>query len=219
MQPTFLEVKPLNSNQDNNHKAKKLAVLLHGVGSDAKDLISIVPYINQSLPDVHFLALNGLQKYDLASFGFQWFSLQNRDQKAMQEGVKQTVPLVVEFLEQKLRELELNFEDLFLIGFSQGTMLATHIATSFKEKLAGIVGFAGTIIPNPNFTGNIHTPICFIHGSEDEVLKVDLMRQSAQHLKEIGFNVETYEIPFLTHSIDMKCIQIAIKFIKNNYES
>ncbi len=213
LSPSFVEVKPLEP------KAKKLVVFFHGVGSDAKDLISIVPYMQDSLPDAHFISLNGLQKYDMASFGYQWFSLKDREQRVMAQEVGKAVPLVINSLENFLQKLELSFEDLFLVGFSQGTMLATHIATSFDKRLAGVVGFAGAIIPKADFCGNFNTPICFIHGKEDEVLPIDLMYKSADYLKQFSFNVETHEIPFLTHSIDMQCIQIATKFIKNYYES
>jgi phospholipase/carboxylesterase len=213
MQPSFLEIKPLDP------VARTLVVFFHGVGSDAKDLIGIVPYMQESLADAHFLSLNGLQRYDMAHFGYQWFSLQNRDSQIMQTEIEKTAPLVINFLEAKLDEMKLTYKDLFLVGFSQGTMLATYIATCFERELAGIVGFAGAIIPNPNFQGNIKTPICFIHGKNDEVLRVEMMRQSVDHLKNIGFSVESHEIPFLTHSIDMECIKIATNFIKNNYES
>lgn len=209
MQYSFIQTLPLQP------KASKLAILLHGVGSDAQDISMIIPYMQQSLPGVHFIALDGLQKYDMGAFGYQWFSLQNRNQQNMQIEAGKTAPLVIKFLELKLAELALDFEDLFLIGFSQGTMLSMQIANSFDKKLAGIIGFAGAIIPPQNFDGNNNTPICFIHGSNDEILHIDLMHQSADFMKKLGFKVETHTIPNLTHSIDMRCIQIANNFISN----
>ena len=217
MTEAFLQINPINL--ETNIKTKNLIVMFHGVGSNAQDLINIVPYMQKDLPNSHFISLNGVQKYDMAPFGFQWFSLKNRDAKIMRLEVDKTIPIVIEFLEKKIIELGLDFEKLFLVGFSQGTMLATSIATSFKQKLAGIVGFAGAIIPQDNFTGNNRTPICLIHGLDDEVLKIELMRQSRDYLKQLGFQVESHEIPFLTHSIDIQSIQIATNFIKNNYVS
>jgi phospholipase/carboxylesterase len=206
----FLQISPINS------AAKNLVVMFHGVGSDAQDLINIAPYMQKDLPDTHFISLNGLQKYDMAPFGFQWFSLKNRDTNVMRSEVDKTIPAVFDFLEKKIIELNLSFEQLFLVGFSQGSMLATSIATSFKQKLAGIIGFSGAVILR-NFTGNNLTPICLIHGLEDEVIKIELMRRSRDHLKQLGFQVESHEIPFLTHSIDMQGIKIATNFIKNHY--
>jgi phospholipase/carboxylesterase len=203
----FVETKPLSGN------AKKLAILLHGVGSDAKDLAMIIPYMQEALPDFHFISLNGAQKYDAAAFGYQWFSFKSREHKYLEEEVGKTVPVLLNFAQEKLSDLSLDFEDLFLIGFSQGAMVATHVATSFDKKLGGIVAFSGTIIPRSNFQGNINTPICFIYGTDDEILSLELIRNSARILSQIGFNAESFEIPRLGHSIDLKGIQLANNFI------
>jgi phospholipase/carboxylesterase len=173
----------------------------------------IIPYMQEYLPDAHFISLNGLQKYDMSVFGYQWFTFKSRDHKDLEREVGKSVPAVVDFLTDKIAELSLSFDDVFLVGFSQGTMLATHIATSFDEKLAGIIGFSGTIIPNSNFKGNVKTPICFIYGTDDEVLSVDFLRSSVQTLQQIGFHVESHEIARLGHSIDLNGIKLANNFI------
>ena len=207
MKHGYVEAKPLSGS------TKKLAILLHGVGSNAEDLAMIIPYMQESLPDFSFISLNGPQKYDLAAFGYQWFSFQSRELEDLEREVGKTLPAVLDFIEEKLQELSLGFEDLFLIGFSQGAMLATHIATSFNKKLGGIIAFAGTIIPRSSFEGNTKTPICFIYGTEDEILSLERLRNSTEMLKQIGFNVESNEIADLGHSIDLKSIAFANNFI------
>ncbi len=212
MQYSFIETKSINP------KPTKLAVLLHGVGSDAKDLAMIIPHMQKTLPSVHFIALNGIQPYDMANFGYQWFSFKDRSPESMQTQADQSLPLVMKFLQMHLDLLGLDFSDLFLIGFSQGTMLATHIGMYGGKKMAGIVGFAGSIIPprkqaSGQLSDQQKTPICFIHGAQDNVLSIDIMRQSADFLSKIGFTVYSHEIQNLTHSIDMRSIQIANNFI------
>ena len=123
--------------------------------------------------------------------------------------------MVIEFLKVQLESLDLGFENLFLVGFSQGAILSNYIATSFKEKLGGIISFAGAMIPIDVASGSLHTPVCFIHGIEDQVISIDLMRRSAEKMRELGFTVQAHEIPNLTHSIDMRCIEIANNFILN----
>jgi len=211
MDITFEEVLPLRG------PAKNLVVMLHGVGSNAKDLISIAPYMRQSLEKTHFISLNAPNKYDMAPFGYQWFSLQNRELSILQKGLAEAVPHVVKFLEDKTKELNLKFEDVFLMGFSQGSMVSTHVAMSFNKKLAGVVGMSGSIIPRPVFEGNNQTPICLMHGTDDEVISVDTMYRGEKYLGGLGFNVQAHVIPFLGHSIDVKCITIAVNFIKNHH--
>lgn len=194
-----------------------LVIMLHGIGSNAKDLISIAPYMQQHLDQTHFISLNAPHKYDMAPFGYQWFSLQNRDLSVLQEGLSSTMPYVIKYLDNKIKELELKYEDVFLMGFSQGSMVSTHVAMSIKNKLAGVIGIGGSIIPRPIFDGNNQTPMCLMHGTDDEVINIEAMYKGEKYLSGLGFNVQAHAIPFLGHSIDIKCIKIAINFIKKHH--
>ena len=78
----YPEIKPLSG------KADKLLVLLHGVGSDGHDLIGLVPFIQEALPHHHFISPHGVEPYDMAPFGRQWFSLKDRDNTTISQLVK-----------------------------------------------------------------------------------------------------------------------------------
>ena len=78
----YPEIKPLSG------KVGKLLVLLHGVGSDGHDLIGLVPFIQESLPHHHFISPHGVEPYDMAPFGRQWFSLKDRDNATIYRLVK-----------------------------------------------------------------------------------------------------------------------------------
>ena len=49
---------------------------------------------------------------------------------------------------------------------------------------------------------NNNTPILLVHGENDEVVPFSSMKTSENHLKKIGFNVETVPRPDLGHGID-----------------
>ena len=57
---------------------RQLVVLLHGVGADGQDLIGLAPMLARDLPHARFVAPDGPQPCDLAPYGRQWFSLQDR---------------------------------------------------------------------------------------------------------------------------------------------
>lgn len=107
--------------------AKKLVVLLHGVGSNGHDLIKLVPYIQDDLPDCHFMAPHGVEPYDMAAHGRQWFSLQDRTPYVMKRLLGSNVASVTEIIKQKQMGLNLTNKDTILIGFSQGAMLAIYL--------------------------------------------------------------------------------------------
>ena len=68
-------------------KPRQLVVLLHGVGADGNDLIGLAPYWAPMLPDAEFVSPDGPYPCDMAPFGRQWFSLQDRSPGTILAGV------------------------------------------------------------------------------------------------------------------------------------
>jgi phospholipase/carboxylesterase len=207
----------------------KLVIFLHGVGSNGQDLIDLAPLFAEKFKNAYFISPNGSEKYDLAPFGYQWFSLKDRSVEAMSHGIAKSAPILAKNIEEKLAELGLSYKDLILIGFSQGTMMAIDFALRAKEKICAVIGFSGTIVPpkdideliakNSSNASGIEnkTPLCLIHGIDDEVLSVDYMHKSVEFLESQGFPVESLEIPNLRHSIDKNGLDFAINFISKYY--
>ena len=108
--------------------ARQLVVLLHGVGADGDDLIGLAPALARLLPHAAFVAPNGPAPCDMAPFGYQWFSLQDRRPEALLRGVQVAAPLLDAFLDEELARHDLDARRLALVGFSQGTMMALHAA-------------------------------------------------------------------------------------------
>jgi predicted esterase len=62
---------------------RQIVVLLHGVGADGQDLIGLAPMLAERLPHALFVAPDAPQPCDMAPYGRQWFSLQDRRPAAM----------------------------------------------------------------------------------------------------------------------------------------
>ena len=112
---------------------EKLVVMLHGVGSDGNDLISLVPDIKKFMPTCHFISPHGIEAYDMAHFGGQWFSLQDRTPSTILNLIDSNVSLVGNLIEQKQNSLSLTNKDTILFGFSQGTMMGLYLTLSTKD--------------------------------------------------------------------------------------
>ena len=75
--------------------AQQLVILLHGLGADGQDLIGIAPHWAQVLPNAAFVSPNAPFPCDMAPYGYQWFSVQDRSPEAMLSGVRMAAsPLV-----------------------------------------------------------------------------------------------------------------------------
>src|SRR5579871_1369604 len=126
-------------------KPQSVVVLLHGLGADGGDLIGLAPYWAPQLPTTEFLSPHAPYPCDMAPYGRQWFSLQDRSPNMIVAGVQAAAPILEAYLDDVLRERGLPPERLALVGFSQGTMMALHVGLRRPQRLAGIVGYSGAL--------------------------------------------------------------------------
>lgn len=198
------------------NNAKNAVIMLHGVGSNGQDLISLAPYLAQSLPETAFISPDAPFPCDMVPAGYpnsyQWFSLQNRDPHVMLEGVKTAFPLVEEFINAQSERLNIPLEKIALLGFSQGTMTSLHVAPRLKNKISGVLGYSGALLWEEG--GEQKMPIHLIHGEADDVVPVQARELAEKTLTDHGYKVTGHSTKNLTHSIDEKGIQSGAEFLK-----
>ncbi|MFZ4761732.1 MAG: alpha/beta hydrolase [Alphaproteobacteria bacterium] len=200
------------SHSGNIHSA---LVLLHGLGADGQDLISLAPILTKLLPNTIFLAPNAPQPCDMAPYGYQWFSLQDRQEAKIKAGIEVTSPILQAYLDAILQHYQLPDNKLALLGFSQGTMMSLYAAPRRKSAIAGVVGFSGALfggeeLTNPNIS---KPPILLIHGDDDMVVPVSAMPRALEQLETVGFPVKTLLRNGLGHGIDQEGLQAASQFL------
>lgn len=204
---SYPEIKPLSGKTD------KLLVLLHGVGSDGHDLIGLVPFMQEALPNHYFISPHGVEPYDMAPFGRQWFSLKDRDSATISHLVKVNSVKLQKIIEDKQQDLGIKNSDTILVGFSQGTMMASYLTLNQKEPFAAMVGFSGRLVKPTNLI-NTSTPICLIHGLRDDVVPANQSNEFAKYCNGNNISCQLHLIPNLAHSIDGSGIQFALKFLQ-----
>ncbi|MEK6747568.1 MAG: alpha/beta fold hydrolase [Rickettsiales bacterium] len=198
-------------------KAKQLVLILHGWGADGYNLIDLADMFASALPDAHFIAPNAPFVCEVNPYGFQWFSLMDRNPQKMLDGARKAVDILNEFIDEQLAELSLDNSKLALVGFSQGTMTALHLALRRKSPMAALVGFSGALVGSEVLAQEItaRPPICLIHGNMDDVVPYASMAHATNVLKANGLSVEAHSRPHLGHSIDKEGMAIAAEFLKN----
>ncbi|MFP4097553.1 MAG: alpha/beta hydrolase [Alphaproteobacteria bacterium] len=197
-----------------------LVVMLHGVGSNGRDLISLAPLLSKEMPETKFISPDAPFACDMVPPGYpdsyQWFSLQTRDPENLLEGVKNAYPLVESFLQSLVEKFDVPYEKVALLGFSQGTMTSLYTAPRLKEKIAGVLGYSGALLwdqdTNPDDLERM--PIRLIHGQADDVVPVQSWHDAMERLKQNGFEVDGHTTPGLTHSIDQEGIDSGLSFLK-----
>jgi phospholipase/carboxylesterase len=194
---------------------QSMVVLLHGYGSNGDDLIGLAPYWRQSLPDTVFLAPNAPEICPGAPGGYQWWSLTDMGRESRATGVRQAAPLVNAFIDMHRAAYDLPNRKVALVGFSQGTMMALHVAPRRPEVLAGVVGYSGMLADAEALQAEVKTRphLLLVHGDADPMVPFAAMGQAEAAFRGLGFEVEAQASPGLGHSIDEMGLRLGGAFL------
>ena len=128
-------------------------MLLHGYGADGSDLIGLGQHWGPLLPDALFIAPNAPTPCAGNPFGFEWFPLQtatalpavSRGRRQARAGDRSNSSTT------SGAQTGIKPDDTFLVGFSQGAMMALHVGLSLPQPLRGIVAFSGAFVAADGF--------------------------------------------------------------------
>ena len=207
----------LNYEKFPNHdfEPNSLVILLHGIGADAFDLIPLAKYWALTLKKTKFYSLHAPYLCKLTPSGKQWFDLEDRDQTRILKEIELIKPMIITFLKKKLKDYNLQYKDLILVGFSQGTMVALNLTLTMKEEVRGVLGYSGGVILTKSGKIEIISKpnICLVHGKNDEVVPKKMMETTKIILKDNNIDVDTHLIENLGHSIDQNGLEIGQNFL------
>lgn len=190
---------------------KKLVIVLHGLGADGQDLLGLGQEWAPLLPHVKFISPDAPFDCDMAPYGYQWFSLQDRDPHAIQQGIEAVAPKLNAFIDEQLKAHGLNEGDLVLSGFSQGAMMSLYVG--LRRKLAGILAYSGGLF-GFEAAACQKIPVCLVHGDADMVVPVQAFDAAKETLEQAGFTPETHRLTGLGHGIDARGLTLGSQFIK-----
>lgn len=196
--------------------AKTVIIMLHGLGADGRDLLNLAPYWAVKPQEVAFVAPDAPFPCDMAPMGYQWFSLQDRDPHVLLNGVEEAAPILGAFIEDVMAEYQLGPEQVIVMGFSQGAMMALYTATRWVEQktgktLGGIMAYSGALAGE---AGPQKLPVLLVHGTQDEVVPFAAHQVALDALQDAGFKVDAHAINGLSHGIDEEAIKAGQAFLE-----
>lgn len=187
-------------------------IWLHGLGADGNDFVSIVPELG--LPRdiaVRFVFPHAPHRPITVNGGYVmrgWYDIEALDgnRRADEGGILESSVAVRKLIERE-NARGVPSSRIVLIGFSQGGAMAYTVGLSHADSLAGIVALSA-YIPAPAqleaslSAANRSTPVFAAHGTDDDILPVELGEQARATLEKLGFDIEWHTYP-MAHSVCM----------------
>ncbi|AEI88915.1 MAG: putative esterase [Candidatus Midichloria mitochondrii] len=200
-------------------KPSKLVFLLHGYGSNKNDLINLAPDLQAYLPDSLFISPNAPENFEGNDYfmdAYQWFSLTDRSEEKMLTGASKSSIILENFITEQAKKFSILLENIALIGFSQGAMMAMHLGLRLPHTVKGIIGYSGLLIAPSKLKNVIKSKprVMLIHGTEDTIVPIKEMEKAYNALDDNGVMAHTYRCNRLAHGIDSQGIKIGGGFLR-----
>jgi len=192
-----------------------MLVLLHGLGSDERDLMAVAPELD---PRLTIITLRAPHQYGMG--GYAWFDIQ-----WLAAGRTIDVGQALESRDRLIPELEalasqFKPSQLLLGGFSQGAMMTMGVALKRPDLLDGAMLLSGRTIPpflenpSPDVT---ELPFLVQHGTFDPVLPIDEGREMRTDLERLGVPLEYHEYP-MGHEVNFQSLGDALRWIRSRID-
>ncbi|MCL4189025.1 MAG: dienelactone hydrolase family protein [Rhodobacteraceae bacterium] len=200
-------------------RARSLVVFLHGYGADGADLLGLAEPLAPHLPGTAFIAPDAPERSGVNPFGYQWFPipwLDGSPAAAAEVGLLAAAADLDAFLDARLTDEGLVPAAMAVVGFSQGTMMALHVAPRRPKAVAAVVGFSGRLL-GPDALARAarsRPPVLLVHGDADPVVPPESLPEAAAALAEAGFEVATHVSRGVGHGIAPDGLSAAVTFLR-----
>jgi phospholipase/carboxylesterase len=195
-----------------------LLLLLHGVGSNERDLFSFAGQVD---PRLRVLSLRAPLVLGPQSFG--WFEVDFRPQGnvANVEQLRESRERLLQFIQEAVAAYDADPERVYLMGFSQGAIMSLTLALTSPAVVAGLVAMSGRLpaeafaafgwdAPKDELTG---LPILVIHGTRDGVIRVQHAQNARRFLEKLPVTL-TYQEYDMAHEVTPRSLTLALAWLK-----
>ncbi|MGB3247016.1 MAG: alpha/beta fold hydrolase [Sulfitobacter sp.] len=200
---------------------RSVVVFLHGYGANGADLLGLADPLAEHLPDTLFVAPDAPEMVAGMPNAYQWFPIPWIDGSSEEEserGMVQAMADLNAFLDALMVDEDVLPEQVVLFGFSQGTMMALHVAPRREDAVAGIVAFSGRLLSPESLADDVvvRPPVLLVHGDSDDVVPPQSLQQAAEALQGAGWqDVFAHVMKGTGHGIAPDGLSVALAFMRD----
>ena len=202
-------------------QTRSIVVFLHGYGANGADLLGLADPLAEHLPDTLFIAPDAPEACPGAPMGLQWFPIpwiDNSSEEEAERGMNAAVEDLNAFLDALMVDEDVLPEQVVLFGFSQGSMMALHVAPRREDMLAGVVAFSGRLLNPESLVDEVvqRPAVLLLHGDIDDVVPPQSMPQAVEALQSAGFkDVFAHVMKGTGHGIAPDGLSVALAFMRD----
>lgn len=190
-------------------------ILMHGLGSNEKDLFGLAPQVPDS-----FLVISLRAPYTYTQDGYAWYSVEFKGNQIIgnEPEMQKSKEKSIKFIDELIAKKQIDPKKVYLGGFSQGAIMSYEIALCKPEKVKGIIVLGGRL-PDGISTRiakkeEIQKLKVFIaHGTEDKRIDFKKAEEANELLKSLGLK-PSFNKYACGHSIPNQMWFDAMKWLK-----
>jgi len=197
---------------------KKIVLFLHGYGSNGSDLMTLKDYFHLNQSETEFISPNAPESCEFNFFGYQWFALNERTVEEIQSGLKSAFFYLDDIVNNIIKKFEVKTEQISILGFSQGSMLATYYALQKETTFQNIFSLSGSlpkkILEEIDLKKN-NTKYLIFHGKIDDVVSANQALETHHFLVDQKMESQIIIDDNCGHSIS----PLALEAINNQFKN
>lgn len=190
-------------------------ILLHGVGSNEKDMFSFA----DRLPE-KYLVISARAPISLREHSFAWYQVEFSTGKPVFsfEQEEKSRYMLIKFIEQLKLKYQLDEKEIYLCGFSQGAIMSYSIALTRPDLIKRIAVISGRLLEEirPKVAANEKLKqlrMFILHGINDQTLPIDYARGASAYLKTLNIT-PTYREYKTGHEINNLMLNDLVSWLK-----
>lgn len=188
---------------------------LHGRGSNENDLIGLAPHLPQGL-----LWISPRAPLLLGPGSYEWYRVRVIGRPDPDQ-VLAALETIDHFIDEILTNYPIDPKKLFLLGFSQGSILSMCYTLTHPSRIAGVIAQSGYLPNHVNLeideAGVKGKPFILTHGDQDTILPVEWDRASRDRLQQLDVDLEYHEFP-MGHNVSMESLEVVHKWLERQLE-
>ena len=206
-------------NSENN--CSKLVIFLHGYNGCIADIEPHIETLTKKNPKLLVIAPEAPFICEKNQNKRQWYSLWEHDKDDERRNpatsldklqviydrygtsINNTAKNINSFIDEVQKQYNVNNDNTYIIGFSQGAMIALYTALTRKEKIAGCFMISGVVAGKSLLEQKLKSlpPVFAFHGKDDITVNYKTLDSTIAWLESKKVAVQDFRYDDLAHKI------------------